>query len=250
MRRFLISSSLAAFLALVGTMGVPAVADEGDGSATSESGGSPEYTPPAAPDAAEKLDNLDLNVSLPGTDVRPPGATGIGDHLLYIKVWADEEYRNRFGDKWRIAANNSLERADDAMSTQFGIDIRVTSYNAYNSDDARTGPCGVLTDFKTAANHTGADIAVGFSGNFRPGRPGCADLLGEYAVVIRIDQVTDWRIAQHEISHIFGAQDRYNGATACNNDDHVDDVMECPYTHPDIWSADRNIVFSHRGRFR
>ncbi len=65
----------------------------------------------------------------------PPKFEGAGDIALqvvtfvnWIKVAGDDEWRVAYGTNWQTKANNSLERADDQMFAEFGIDFRVLSY--------------------------------------------------------------------------------------------------------------------------
>lgn len=238
-----LAGTVAALLALSVSPAGAAYANEGEVVLA------PDYNLPIDSDVSNQIDLADAAVELPAADLAV-AASGVGTHLLYIKVWGDEEYRAHFGTNWRTAANNSLEKADDAMAATFGIDFRSTGYFAYSSANTARGSVAVLNDFVSKANHSGADIAFGFSKNFKPGSPGAAQLLGRYAVDIHIDQATDWKIAQHEVSHIFGARDRYINYS-CDNPNHEDDVMECPYERPNYWAAvDRAHVMSNRARFR
>jgi hypothetical protein len=241
----LAAGTFAALLALsVSPAGGAAFADEGG-----EVLLSPAYNVPIDSDVSNQIDIADTAVELPAADAAV-AASGVGTHLLYIKVYADEEYRAHFGANWKTAANNSLEKADDAMAATFGIDFRSTGYYTYSSASTARNSGTVLSDFVSKANYSGADIAFGFSKNFKGGSPGAAQGLGRYAVDIHIDQATDWKIAQHEISHIFGAQDQYN-SSSCDNPYHEDDVMECPYERPNYWAAvDKARVMAHRARFR
>ncbi|HEX8002435.1 MAG TPA: M12 family metallo-peptidase [Mycobacteriales bacterium] len=240
----LLAGTAAALLVLsVGSAGGTAFGDEG------ETLLAPDYNLAVDSDVSNQIDVADAVVALPAADAAV-SASGVGTHLLYVKVWADEEYRTHFGSNWRNAANNSLEKADDAMAATFGIDYRSTSYNAWSSYSGNRTPGSVLSEFSSESNYSGADIAFGFSKNFKPGSPGAAYRLGRYAVNIHIDQATDWKIVQHEVSHIFGAYDRYINYS-CDNPNHEDDVMECPYERPNYWAAiDRTHVMANRARFR
>ncbi len=59
-----------------------------------------------------------------------------------------------------------------------------------------------------------------------------------------------WTRTQHEVSHLFGAPDRYNAYAEI----HPDDVMEKSWQDPDYWCTnddfnDWGIVWSNRAKY-
>jgi len=100
---------------------------------------------------------------------------------------------------------------------------------------------------------TGVDWKVGFVKTNRPWTaPGCAT--ATRYVVGHQTAAIDWRITQHESSHLFGALDRYENGEAGGNDDHEDDVMEDPYGHAnhcsnEVGDGDWQIIRSNRARY-
>jgi hypothetical protein len=78
-------------------------------------------------------------------------------------------------------------------------------------------------------------------------------VLGTHIVVVHVNDVIDERVTQHEVSHMFGAPDRYI-TTYGDNPGHVDDVMENPYNNYNYWcpvvaSNDWGIVNFNAGRW-
>lgn len=171
-----------------------------------------------------------------------------GTHRVTVRVAVDEEWRNQIGGRWKRVANSILEEADRKMYDEFGINLKVVEYHSYTSKDSLGDrECALLDDLDDKVNRNGADIVVGFLGQGRRG--GCAYRNGTHAVILRSRDYAEWKLARHEVSHLFDARDRYI-QVAGDNPRHRDDVMEDPYDHPDRWtSPDHRIMKSNRAKF-
>jgi len=173
---------------------------------------------------------------------------GRGTHLVTVRVVADEEWRNQLGGRWKRVANSIVEEADREMYDEFGINLKVVEYHGYTSKDSLGDrECALLDDMADKVTRNGADIVVGFIGQGSFG--GCAERNGTHAVILRSRDYAEWKVARHEVSHLFNAGDRYIDK-AGDNPRHRDDVMEDPYHYPNRWtSPDHRIMYSNRAKF-
>jgi len=159
-------------------------------------------------------------------------------HNNWVKAVGDEEFRAAFPSAWDDKINASIERADDEMFVQFGIDMRV--YTILQWD---TSPDGVRNCSGSVNPELQADFAIG-SGNTVAGytaqsfTSGAGCRIGNYIVVRRqntnetIEKKNRWVVTQHEFSHVYLAPDRYNKP---DSPQHPNDVMEDPYNGYDWW---------------
>lgn len=182
--------------------------------------------------------------ALPGGVTPRPGV----QHRVTVRVVADEEWRNQLGSNWKNVANTMVEKADDRMQEVFDINLVVKEYAGYTSKDSLgDDECALLDDMTSKMGNSGNDIVIGFLGQGTFG--GCAYLNGDHTVILRTNQVKEWQVARHEVSHLFAAKDRYI-SQAGDNPNHVDDVMEDPYDHPNRWAApDHDIIDNHVSKF-
>jgi metallopeptidase family M12-like protein len=168
-----------------------------------------------------------------------------------VHVVADDDYRDRY-PHWRQRVKDTIERADNRLWDVFNIDLTISSIDQWNPNDPVSAVCGVWLDRLSNVGRQGADIVIGFT-DARINSGGCAYRLGRYALVQAQGARADWIVVRHEVSHLFGAHDRYLG-DGRPNPDHNDDLMELPYDHPHWWSAedpdgDRPIIRNHAERF-
>lgn len=241
--------SAAALVALAALAAMPTATASSASPAPTPVTGSPAPVPTnPQPDDGTEDSSIPEGVddeSLPG-GITP--RAGAGQHRVTVRVAADEEWRNQLGTKWKSVANTILEKADDRMQAEFGINVVVKEYVGYTSKDSLgDDECALLGDMTGKVGNNSKDIVVGFLGQGSFG--GCAYLDGDHTVILRTNQVKEWQIARHEISHLFAAKDRYINV-AGDNPNHVDDVMEDPYDNPNRWvSPDHGIIDNHAGKF-
>jgi len=90
-----------------------------------------------------------------------------GPHPLHVLVFGDEEERGTvryiyFGDvpvplNWKCWAQLQLERGDDALAANFGIDIRILGFEEWDSDDKIAMiiliECMTFTDLTSGMNY-------------------------------------------------------------------------------------------------
>jgi len=86
-----------------------------------------------------------LNTTNPYSQANPSGEEG--NHSLYVLVFGDEEERPKLrlrptsiGPEWCTStqwAEFQLERGDNALAANFGIDIRILGWVEWDSDDSK-----------------------------------------------------------------------------------------------------------------
>lgn len=175
---------------------------------------------------------------------------GTVSHQVQVKVVVDGAYRDAH-PAWRDRVRDTVERADNRLYEVFDIDLDVTLIDTWTS--ASSTSCTTQLNDLENVDRNGRDLVIGFTGKNIVGAGGCARILGRYTVVVDQGLRADWIVTRHEVSHLFGAQDRYLAGGAANPN-HNDDIMELPYQHPNWWSAedpdgDRPIIRSNADRF-
>jgi len=54
-----------------------------------------------------------------------PGEPAPGTHIVHVIAAADEEWRALYGGSYKNAVTNAIERADDYMHNEFGVNLRL-----------------------------------------------------------------------------------------------------------------------------
>jgi hypothetical protein len=244
---------------MVGALAVPALVTVGAIAATSEV----KAVEPAAAVDGRAADVAGLPISPDAHEGRAAGEPATIEtrspdarvRVVAVKVVADRAYRNRFPN-WRQRVKDMVERADNRLATVYGIDLTVTSTAWWRPGEQ--GPrCSSWLDRLTGVDRSGADFVIGVTRNGYTDLGGCAKFLGRYLTIKRQDDRMDWIAVRHEVSHLYGARDRYLCNPRCvpgSNPNHRDDLMEDPYDHPHWWSnepgdGDRRIIRRHSERF-
>jgi hypothetical protein len=166
-----------------------------------------------------------------------------GENPFYVLVFADEEERSilRYlklgGELWATEYNWTdwaklcIERGDEALISNFGIDIRILGFETWDSDDSVESMIGLLDEL---ISETSSYLGQWYSGpwwsNYVDGilgitfqaTPDTPDILGLASGQRLVDQGksfvflrwhnTYWgddNLLQHEVSHLFYAQDHY-----------------------------------------
>ena len=155
--------------------------------------------------------------------------TAVVTHTVYARVAGDEEWRSSFGTSWTSEADYRLETADNAMFTNWGIDFVSQEYVNWDNNDASAPVCNFMAEFLSEVPLNGKDVAVGFMKNPTSSQAGCAS--GNSVLIKYQSSAVDWKVTQHEFSHLFGASD-----TAYGDPTHpYHDVMDDLYNNPDRW---------------
>lgn len=174
-------------------------------------------------------------------------AAAVTVHLVTVKAAGDEEWRSAFGSGWQDAIANRIEAADDALNSVFGINLSVGLFVAWDSADIGGSVCQFLGEIDNEVPNGGSDVSIAYMGNSSLTYAGCAYLNGSYAVVKRQNATNDWKVTQHEVSHLYNAPDRSGSG-------HPNDVMEDPYGYANAWCTkagynDKGIITNNSGKF-
>lgn len=233
--------------AAVCTLAASAVGDVGAGSSPAQDQQSevhsvPLYNGPSG----EPVDEIATDEGYDG-GISPRGTVS---HQVQVKVVVDGAYRAAH-PSWRDRVEDTIERADNRLYEVFDINLDVTLIDTWTSVSSNS--CGDQIRDLDNVDRNGRDLVIGFTGRNITDAGGCAYPLGRYTVIVDQGLRNDWIVTRHEVSHLFGAQDRYLGDGAANPN-HLDDLMERPYQNPNWWSAetpdgDRPIIRGNAGRF-
>lgn len=178
-------------------------------------------------------------------------------HNNWIKAVGDEEFRAAFPQGWDDKINNAIERADDEMYVQFGIDNRVYSIQAWDSwpDGPRGCNSSLMPELQAEVSIGTGDTVAAYTAQALTSGAGCRSY--DYIIVARqntnetVEKKNRWVVTQHEFSHVYHAPDRYGQP---DSGQHPNDVMEDPYNGYDWWCTtspwnDWGIIYSNRAQF-
>lgn len=155
-------------------------------------------------------------------------------HTVYVKIAVDEEWRSYYPTNAFTVATSTMEAADNAMFSEFGVNlVRYQTANWDSSPDSGdVNACDLLGDLMADLSPGTSDVLLGFAKNYSNNYGGCAERGGDEAEVNwNPSSYSRWVVTQHEVSHLFDLPDRYPDPS----DMHIDDVMEDPYNSPDWW---------------
>lgn len=168
-----------------------------------------------------------------------------GNNPLYVLVFGDDEERNSERQNppyhyWSAYASNEIERGDEALASTFGIDIRILDFLEWDSDDSKESMYDLWYEL---AEETGSYLGQWYDGvwwsNYVDAIIGITDqdtpaddpqIAGLAPGPLEIDEgdifvLLKWQVhwaddnlVQHEVSHLFYADDEYPycGAMACH----------------------------------
>jgi len=159
-----------------------------------------------------------------------------GDHPLYVLLFGDEEARAAID--W-TACRYWFEKADEALIAEFGLDLRILGFEAWESNNGlvtmeelwynleeNTAPhLGQWYDGEWWSNY--ADVIFGITAQNTPGDPypirGLAPPpkyidQGRIFILLKWDSGWPWandNLIQHEVSHLFYAPDHPKSYPDC-----------------------------------
>lgn len=113
---------------------------------------------------------LDQLIAIYGNDPviehEQPFGAQVVTHTHWIKAVGDEEWRSFYGATWDDQTNNAIERADDAMYVEAGIDFRVSTIQHWDTwPDTKRNTCDIQTELRADFNLGTNDSLAGYSGN-------------------------------------------------------------------------------------
>ncbi|NIO36552.1 hypothetical protein GTO27_02495 [Candidatus Bathyarchaeota archaeon] len=217
-----------------------------------------------------------LNTTNPYSQISPQGEETDceGSNPLYVLVFGDEEERSAvralegspprpYG--WISWATMQLERGDESLTANFGIDIRILDFLEWDSDDSieymsddfeydlcdeLLAEKGHYLDQWYAGEHWSnyVDCIIGITSQATPetastwGVAPSHNELDQGKIFVLLKWMTYWKddnLAQHEISHLFYADDHRSDVNCC--------VMASTHTHFQtiIWEGYFWFVFAY-----
>lgn len=141
---------------------------------------------------------------------------------VYVKIAADEEYRIPY--VWKVSTNQDLKAASKAFKKQFGIELIVTEFEKWDSEDYETRINRSLDELKREVKLGKNDIVIGFSGQdysmsrngYRVPVTGFAEGIGTGNYII-LAYGADLKTIVHELGHLWGAtHDDYPLSVMCH----------------------------------
>jgi hypothetical protein len=115
----------------------------------------------------------------------------------------DQNWRTRYSD-WQYEANRAVERADDSLHTNFGIDYQSVAQREWNSGTL-TSTYDLVRDARSQYGlSNNADIMVAFSGKDGGGTAGEVYAIGDpHSVIMDLGYTYNAETVQHETGHSY-----------------------------------------------
>jgi hypothetical protein len=183
-----------------------------------------------------------LNTTNPYTDTPGIEASSEIDEIegnkpLYVLVFGDEEEREttrylHYPLTWEMWAELQIERGDEALVANFGIDIRILGFEEWDSDDDLDNMYDLWYELESDTKqylrqwYSGeswsnyVDAIIGITSQVDPypvaGLSPSPELLDQGKIVTLLNWQVYWaddNLVQHEVSHLYYADDHY--ATCC-----------------------------------
>lgn len=215
-----------------------------------------------------------------------------GTNPIYVRVFVDEEERQNWRyfpwdefpiRSWKDWAKFQIERGDEALVANFGIDIRILGFEEWESNNSITTMHGLWYDLEAKTQsylrqlHNGenwldyVDAIIGITSQATPGDPypiaGVAPsptYINQGKIFILLKWQVYWandNLVQHEVSHLFHADDHYHYCCVMAYHTHFQTVIyedafwavfndvHCAYTTY-FWHTDcQNTINSHRSDY-
>jgi hypothetical protein len=145
-------------------------------------------------------------VTVPSEPAYLPGASVTTEISILsidvsVNVPGDEEWKAAYGSSWGPYCSAVIEAADDAMYSQFGINLYVSTYQDWDSNDSQMDITKLLAEAKSERGLNGKQLMIAFTAQVS--NCGASYVGGRYAIVAE-----SWaknQICQHEVSHSYGA---------------------------------------------
>ncbi len=118
-----------------------------------------------------------------------------------VNVPGDEEWKAVYGASWGPYCMDAIEAADNAMYSQFGINLYVSTYQDWDSNDSQMDITKLLAEAKSERGLNGKKLMIAFTAQVE--NCGAAYVGGRYAICA--DSWAEPQICQHEVSHNYGA---------------------------------------------
>jgi len=193
-----------------------------------------------------------LNTTYPFTSDASGVSNTEGANPIYVLVFGDEEARNLWYGipydpyflSWAEYGELQLERGDNALVANFGIDIRILGFLEWDSNDSLTSMYDLFFELEAETTqylrqwYNGewwsnyVDAIIGITRQSTPADPqpiaglSSGDALldvGRIFTLLKWSEVywADDNLVQHEVSHLFYADDHQpNDPTCCAMADH------------------------------
>jgi len=129
-------------------------------------------------------DTVPAEAETAATVHEPTEEMGLLTSDVSVNMPCDTEWKRAYYTAWHTRANDAIESADNALYTEFGINLYVAaSPSCWDSDDSETDICKLLDDAVAACGKGGYDMMIAFTGQVSD--CGCAYMNDDYCIVTK-----------------------------------------------------------------
>ena len=142
-----------------------------------------------------------------------PAFAAIGSKTIAVRILVDEEEPRR-DELWKETLGKRLDKASTILSGYGSIRFSVTKFGTWDSNDSTVDFNASLREFEKEANPAPAELAIGFTSQYRLKR-GVSNLGGTRGpmrrhILIRegapkVQEVERLEVLVHELAHYLGA---------------------------------------------
>lgn len=154
---------------------------------------------PKIPDKIEDINKIEIY-----QDKNPDIRT------LSVDVLVDEEFVDKYGDKWEKKVDEYFKEVSKNYLNNFGIEFEIVNYSTWHSDNYMKDYCDLLDKIASYYDRSGSDLKVALTGQRDKGWflslfsqvIGRGTMSGKYSINYDNNQIISTLL--HEIGHNFG----------------------------------------------
>ena len=153
----------------------------------------------------------------------------------------DQSWRSKYPDNWMWQANRAITRADDELTSRYGIYYYSVSQKVWTSNNTTTDK--LVREAKNEWGlQDGAKLMIAFTGRKMSDRTmGEVLSIGSpYAVIVNSGYADNSETIQHETGHCYGLKHRDNDNSCVMTAVGMGHIGQICSTHNNQWKANKN----------
>lgn len=153
----------------------------------------------------------------------------------------DQSWREKYPDNWMWQANRAITRADDELTSRYGIYYYSVSQKVWTSNNTTTD--ALVKEAKDEWGlKDGAKLMIAFTGRkMSDGTMGEVLKIGSpYAVIVNSGYADNSETVQHETGHCYGLKHRDNDSDCVMTAVGMGHIGEICSYHNNQWKSNKN----------
>ena len=153
----------------------------------------------------------------------------------------DQKWRSKYPDNWMWQANRAITRADDELTSRYGIYFYSVSQKMW--DSSGTTSDSLVKEAKSEWGlKDGAKLMIAFTGRkMSDGTMGQVSEIGKpYVIIINNGYNDNAETVQHEVGHCYGLKHRENDPNCVMTAIGMGHIGQICSTHNNTWNKNKN----------